>query len=157
MSLTRHKRLKQGGPLRPMSDKRLAKLGGWALSTFAPKRPQPAVPPQRRKTLSDRSGKVCEARLPGCWGRATDPHHRVTRKDGGRHGQAKQQSDQLSNLLHLCRSCHDYAHGPMSVTNPLGLRLYENQIPAQEPVLYRGEPSYLDDLGGVWSAEEAGA
>jgi hypothetical protein len=155
--LTRHKRLKPGGPLRPVSDKKLAAAGGWLASTFAPKRPSPAVPSQRRKTLAERSGEDCEARLDGCWGRATDPHHRVIRQRGGRQGAAKEQSDQLSGLLHLCRFCHDWVHEHPARSRELGLLLRQHQIPAQELVAYRGEPSYLDPLGRVWSAEEVGA
>lgn len=155
--LTRHKGLKHGGPLRPVSEKRLAAAGGWLASTFLPKRSKPAVPPARRKTLAERSGGECEVRLPACLGRATDPHHRITRKDGGRHGESKERSDKLSNLLHLCRSCHEWIHDcPANARND-GHLLREYQIPAQEPLLYRGELVYLADDGSVHSFEEAGA
>jgi hypothetical protein len=54
--LARHKGLERGGPLRPVSDRKLKAAGGWLASTILPKRPSPAVPSQRRKTLADRSG-----------------------------------------------------------------------------------------------------
>jgi hypothetical protein len=151
--------LKPGGPLRPMSAKRLAALGGFALSTFAPKRPSPAVPAARRKTLAERSGGWCEPQIPeaGCWGRATDPHHRITRKDGGRHGEAKERSDQLSDLVHACRPCHRWIHDHPAKARDRGLLLKEHQIPAYEAVLYRGELSYLDPAGSVHSFDKAGA
>jgi hypothetical protein len=155
--LARHKGLERGGPLRPVSDKKLKAAGGWLASTFAPKRPAPAVPSQRRKTLAERSGGVCEARLDGCSGRAIDPHHRVIRQRGGRQAEAKERSDQLSGLLHLCRFCHDWVHDHPEKARQIGLLLRQHQIPAQELVAYRGEPSYLDPLGRVWSAEEVGA
>jgi hypothetical protein len=152
--------LKPGGPLRPVSEKRMELLraaGVVVRSTFLPKRPSPAVPSKRRKTLAERSGGWCEAQLDGCSGRAVDPHHRVVRGRGGTHGEAKERSDQLSALLHLCRSCHDWVHEHPAKARELGLLLRQHQIPAQELVAYRGEPSYLDPLGRVWSAEEVGA
>jgi hypothetical protein len=144
-------------PMRRASEKRLKAAGGWLASTILPKRPSPAVPSQRRKTLADRSGGVCEARLDGCSGRAIDPHHRVIRQRGGRQAEAKERSDQLSGLLHLCRFCHDWVHDHPEKARQIGLLLRQHQIPAQELVAYRGEPSYLDPLGRVWSAEEVGA
>jgi hypothetical protein len=153
--------VKPGGPLRPVSEKRMARLraaGVFLTSTFAPKRLKPAVPPARRLTLADRSGGVCEAQLKDCWGRATDPHHRVTRKDGGRRGAAKERSDRLPNLLHLCRCCHAQVHAYPKRSYGLyrGWLVTEKQNPALRPVLYRGELVYLDDAGGVHSFEKAG-
>jgi hypothetical protein len=157
--LARHKGLERGGPLRPVSDKKLKAAGGWLASTILPKRPQPAVPSQRSKTLADRSGSWCEPQLAeaGCWGRATDPHHRITRKDGGRHGEAKERSDQLSGLVHACRPCHRWVHDHPAKARDLGLLLREHQIPAYEPVLYRGDLVYLDDAGDTHHFEEVGA
>lgn len=143
-----------------VSAKRLTALGGFARSTFSPKSsPKPAVPAARRKTLADRSGGWCEPQIPeaGCWGRATDPHHRITRKDGGRHGQAKERSDQLSDLVDSCRPCHRWVHEHPAKARDRGLLLKEHQIPADEPVLRRGELVYLTDAGDVVSCVEAGA
>jgi hypothetical protein len=120
-------------------------------------RPKAAVPAARRKSLIERSERLCEAWLTGCWGRATDPHHRITRKDGGRHGQAKERSDRMSGLLHVCRPCHRWIHEHPAAAEPMGLLLPESAIPAQVPVLYRGESKYLDDDGRVWAFEEVGA
>jgi hypothetical protein len=151
--------LKPGGPLRPISAKRLAELGGFALSTFAPKRPSPAVPSQRRKTLAERSGGVCEIQLEGCYRRAVHPHHRITTKSGGRKGAAKVEHDQLSDLLHLCWHCHDVVtREPKWAKRWVnGWSLDENDIPTQRPVLYRGDLVYLDDAGNKHSYEKAGA
>lgn len=149
----------RGGPLAKISAKRLAALGGFTRSSFSPKSSsKPAVPAARRKTLADRSAGWCEPRIPeaGCWGRATDPHHRITRKDGGRHGQAKERSDQLSDLVHSCRPCHRWVHDHPAKARDRGLLLKEHQIPTAEPVLYRGDLVYLDDAGEIHSFEAVG-
>jgi hypothetical protein len=36
-----------------------------------------------------------------------DPHHRMTRGSGGVHGDAAEASNDIRNLLMLCRPCHD--------------------------------------------------
>jgi hypothetical protein len=157
--LARHKGLERGGPLRPVSDRKLKAAGGWLASTLPPKRPTPAVPPARRKTLADRSDGWCEIQLAGCQGRAVHPHHRITTKSGGRHGAAKVEHDQLSDLLHVCWYCHDVVtREPKWAKRWVnGWSLDESDIPAQHPVLYRGELSYLDDAGSVHSLDKAGA
>lgn len=37
-----------------------------------------------------------------------DPHHRMTRGSGGVHGVAADVSNDVRNLLMLCRPCHDH-------------------------------------------------
>ena len=111
----------------------------------------PAVPDDVRAALAKRSGGWCEARLPGCWGRATDPHHRVSTKSGGRFGEAKVEHDRLSDLIHCCRLCHEWATTRPYKANVLGLVLWEGDNPAMKPVLllaHDPEPVYLDDAGG---------
>jgi len=47
---------------------------------------------------------LCEGcRMPG----GTDAHHRQTRGSGGVHGTAEKVSNDVRNLLMLCRPCHD--------------------------------------------------
>jgi hypothetical protein len=47
--------------------------------------------------LLERSGGMCEARIPGCCtGKATDRHHRTKVRSDNR----------LANLMHLCTNCH---------------------------------------------------
>jgi hypothetical protein len=147
-------------PMRQMSERRLQAFldaGRYPTTTFSSKRPEPAVPPARRIELADRSGDWCEAGLNGCWRRATDPHHRILRGDGGVHGEAKEASDKLSDLLHLCRWCHCWAHAHRDDANHLGLILKRHQIPSQSFVVYRGEVMYLDDEGRVHDFAEVGA
>lgn len=51
-----------------------------------------------------RSWGACE----GCRAfTALDPHHRMTRGSGGVHGAASDVSNDVRNLLMLCRACHD--------------------------------------------------
>lgn len=47
-------------------------------------------------------------RCEGCGSYAPlDPHHRMTRGSGGVHGAAEPVSNDVRNLLMLCRVCHD--------------------------------------------------
>lgn len=98
-------------PMPRVSAKRAAALRTPAGGVPPVPRPRvhPAVPPAKRRTLAERSGGWCEIRLDGCWGRATDPHHRVTRK-GPRTEAERQRLDRLSSLLHGCRFCHGEVH-----------------------------------------------
>ncbi len=50
-----------------------------------------------------RSGAMCEARIENvCTVRAIHVHHRLMRSSGG--------GNQVANLLHLCRACHEFIH-----------------------------------------------
>lgn len=93
----------------------------------------------------------------GCLQWAMQVHHRITRKDGGRHGQAKVQSDRLSDLLDVCWFCHFCVHYEVTQAYEAGWLLHEWQNPAQEWVTYRGEVMYLTDDGAVLDYETAGA
>jgi hypothetical protein len=119
-------------------------------------RVKPAVPAEVRELLAARSGGWCEAQLVGCTGTATDAHHRVTQKAGGRSAAAKAAHDRLSNLVHLDRTCHDWIGARPAEAYDLGLSLKEGQDPAKEPVVYRGELSYLTDDGQVFDFAEVG-
>ncbi|MGE0796207.1 MAG: HNH endonuclease [Acidimicrobiia bacterium] len=60
------------------------------------------IPATSRRAVAERSGGRCEVRIRGvCTGRAVHLHH-VQRRDGGDHSP--------SNLLHVCRRCHDHVH-----------------------------------------------
>jgi hypothetical protein len=58
-----------------------------------------------RATILVRSGGVCE--WPSCMDRATDLHHRLNRKMGGRKGGRADQLNGAAWLLHACRYHHD--------------------------------------------------
>lgn len=153
--------MKRGGPLKRYSRLRaytpLRRYTALASSSAKATPQARRLPIDVRASAEERSAGWCEAQLPGCTGLATQPHHRVTRKAGGRHGAAAQRSDRLSNLLHLDASCHSLITDHPGRAYTYGLSLREFEDPALTPVLYRGELSYLDDLGGVHSFEKAGA
>lgn len=118
---------------------------------------KPAVPAEVRELLIARSGGWCEAQIPTiCTGGATDSAHRITRKAGGRHGQAKAEHDQLANLLDLCRACHRWTHDNPHSAKDLGLALSETDEPCSCPVAYRGAVAYLADDGSLSTTAPAG-
>ena len=92
---------------------------------------RPAAPKRVLDALAARSGGLCEARLPGCLGRATDPCHRVGQAQGG--------PDTLENLWHGCRACHSWTHQRVAEALDLGLMLRSWQIPELEPMAYRNQ------------------
>ena len=120
---------------------------------------RPAVPVDVRAVLEKRSGAVCELlACEGCLWSATDVHHRVTTKSGGRCGEVRDGHDRLANLLHGCRPCHEAVHQMGTRAFVAGWRVREGFDPAHIPVWYRGGGErWLDDLGGVHEDEEAGA
>lgn len=63
---------------------------------------------EARKLVKARSGGLCEIRMMGCYGLATDWHHRQLRSQGGKW--------EARNGLHACRFCHE------AVTNTRGHR-----------------------------------
>ena len=68
--------------------------------------------PRARRALWDRSDGLCEVVEAGvrCLRPAAEAHHRVHRGAGGRHGEAKRQSDSLENLMAICSEHHFYFH-----------------------------------------------
>lgn len=165
---------RQSKPLSPFSPGRLEQFreNGWPTnSTFAPRpreprdrkptRRQPAVPIDVRDALKKRAGEGfwCEIQMSGCFGRGTDPSHRITTKSGGRHGAAKVEHDRLSDVLWACRACHDWLgeHPEASKQERVGWALEEWQNPTEWPVLYRGRLVFLDDFGGVHDYEDGAA
>jgi hypothetical protein len=115
------------------------------------------VPVEVRRALAARSGAVCEIGRDGCLGAARDVHHRVLRGNGGRHGSARETSDRLSNLLHLCRVCHEWVHAHVAAAREAGWLLDGREVPPQVALAYRGEPRYLADDGRVAPFEAVGA
>lgn len=126
-------------------------------TAMKPYRWKPAVPAEVREQLVARSGGWCELRLPGCLGGATDPSHRKTQKAGGRHGAAKVEHDQLSDVMDACRACHRWVHARVREAREMGLMLEEWQNPEDEFVVYRGKLSYLTNDGRVLDYFETNA
>lgn len=98
-----------------------------------------------------RSGGWCEIGLPGCTRVATDIHHRLGRKAGGRKGDAAERINQPSNLIHACRSCHRVVTSPVGEWRQealdRGLIVLEHEVPAEVPCGLRTGPVYLLDDG----------
>jgi hypothetical protein len=115
------------------------------------------VPVDVRLAVEVRSGGVCEVARRGCLGAAREVHHRLARGSGGRRGSARLVSDSLANLLHVCRLCHDWSHLHPASAREAEWLLGGREVPAQLPLVYRGEPAFLDDLGGVHAFDLAGA
>jgi hypothetical protein len=70
-----------------------------------------------RPLVHARSRGRCEARIPGvCTGKATHVHHRKLRGLGGGGG-----SNELSNLIDLCLTCHAFVHENPAWAKRVGL------------------------------------
>lgn len=99
----------------------------------------PLKPKSQRKTrfeeeldaitpaLEARSGGRCELGAPCCTGRAVDRCHRKGRGQGG--------TNNLANLLHGCRACHNWCHMHPALAYSLGWLVNSWQNPAEVEVL----------------------
>lgn len=148
--LTRRTRLEPGGPI-------ARRVGLRAKSAPKKQRIKSAVPAGVRTRIDERSGGWCEMMLRFCIGRASQVHHRITVKAGGRRGEAKTRHDRLSNCVHACSMCHLDVTGDPKLAYESGLSLREYQDPALNPVLIRGQLVYLTDDGSVVSYQAVGA
>jgi len=85
---------------------RRAKIG----QAQPPKQTRPVSRPKRgpaelkaaKAVVRARSRGFCEVNALGCTGKAIHAHHKRRRSQGG--------SDAPENLVHTCRSCHDFIH-----------------------------------------------
>lgn len=75
-------------------------------------------PPRVRALIETRSCHLCEI----CGDYGVQVHHRLPRKSGGRHGEAKVRVNSPANGLMVCTVCHDVAEG-RSVVNRWGNRI----------------------------------
>jgi hypothetical protein len=151
--------------LRAFSDKRLRELADAGIahptSTFKPK-PKMAMPKRAKDTrpkrsveelVDARSGGMCE--LPDCARQQTDRHHRLNRKQGGRHGEAKERVNGVAWLLGVCRPHHRRVTSPVGEVRKealdKGWLLLEHQDATRVPVWTRhsDEPVYLT-ADGAW-------
>src|SRR5690348_1617694 len=75
------------------------------------KRIKPKLQPARKRKLVERSAGCCELVISDiCQAEAVDVAHRIGEGMGGRHGEAAERNDRLSNVLHSCRDCHQWCH-----------------------------------------------
>lgn len=165
MTLQRHTPLAAGKPLAPVSAKRLAAGPVW--STFLPRNARASKPKRPRDTgpsrgvrqiVADRSGRRCE--WPACVSRASDVHHRLNRKSGGRHGEAAERINGAAWLLACCRAHHSLVTDPVGdvrkLAESMGWVLREHQDAEATPVLTRHYPApVLLANDGTWTLPEA--
>jgi hypothetical protein len=120
-----------------------------AMKTTAPK---PKLTPAQKAPLLERSEGICEIGTAYCTYFATDVCHRRGEKAGGRHGEAAVLNDRLSNVLHGCRTCHNFTGMWPKTAELNGWRLTELADPLAERVNRRGVFVLLDDEGGMTDA-----
>lgn len=127
--------------------------------------PRPAAPAPRRtrdtgptaavrQLIAARSTGRCE--WPGCPRPATDVHHRLNRKAGGRHGAASDRINGAGWLLAACRPHHDTVTSPTgevrALVERMGWLLREHQDAETTPVVTRHHPlPLLLCADGTWT------
>jgi hypothetical protein len=119
----------------------------------------PAAGPsaKTRRLVYARAGKSGEwpggCEYPGCTRARTELHHRLNRKDGGRHGAACVRINGAAWLLAVCRVHHRLVTSAcgavLAQARADGWVLMEHQDAAVTPVLTRHHdlPVLLDDVG----------
>jgi hypothetical protein len=122
-------------------------------SAIAKSAPKPKLTVVQKRPLLERSEGVCEIGTAYCTHFATDVCHRRGEKAGGRHGVAAVLNDRLSNVLHGCRTCHNFTGMWPKTAELNGWRLTELADPLAERVNRRGRLVLLDDEGGVFDAD----
>lgn len=102
--------------------------------------------PQVRGVVHARSEFVCEmcGRKP-----AVEHHHRRNRGGGGT---KRLDSATASACLHLCRHCHRLIGSEPDLSFTCGWLVSQYDSPLSTPVVYRGSPVLLDDLGNMREA-----
>lgn len=144
--LRRGKPPARGGPLRRTALQTRARDTGPSKTT--------------RDLVHKRSGDRCE--WPGCPRMRRDVHHRLNRKDGGRHGEMRDRLNGAAWLLDACRHHHRLVTNPVGEDRILALHMgwlleeFTDGAPTDAllvPVLTRHHPRpVLLDNAGDWRA-----
>lgn len=100
--------------------------------------------PNVRARVRDRSGGFCEARLPGCEGRAMHVHHRKLRRHG---------DERVEALLDVCFRCHDLIHKIGGEAYKRGLLVRSYDDPAMVPVVAGDENVHQHDESEIVPGE----
>lgn len=99
------------------------------------------MPQETVDTVHARSGYRCE----GCGGHSHHLHHRKLRSQGGGH--------EVSNILGLCRPCHDWAHQHPALARERGWIVKGSRDPREVPARIKTHHGVrwglLDDEGGI--------
>jgi len=109
----------------------------------------------QRDALTERSGGICEIQTLDCKWEAVDPCHRIGEGSGGRHGEAAEINDRLSNLMAGCRRCHDWCHRNPKAAQAERWMLRNGDDPLVEPVHYRRTSWRLLADDGTWELTSA--
>ncbi len=140
--------------LTPLARSSLSRNAGPKLPA-KPKRARDTGPSQRvRGLVALRSGGICE--WPGCGQQATDQHHRLNRKAGGRHGEMAERINQAAWLLHACRDHHRVVTSPVGEARlqslAMGWLLLEGHDALRVPAVTRHGRVWLTNDGRfIWS------
>ncbi|WP_250029709.1 hypothetical protein [Paractinoplanes maris] len=115
-----------------------------------PKRARDTGPSKAvRALVAVRSEGWCEWH--DCWLVAAEVHHRLNRKNGGRHGEAAVRINQPAWLLHACRRHHSLVTSPVGADRALaresGWLLHEHEDALSVPVLSRHGLVLLENDG----------
>ena len=122
----------------------------------ATRRPKDTGPTARVRALVRlRSQGWCE--WPVCGRTATDVHHRLNRKAGGRHGEMARRINQPAWLLHACRDHHRAVTSPagaaLDLAHDTGWLLREGSDALLIPVSSRHGCVWLTDDGLVLTSD----
>lgn len=172
--MNQRKPLKRGTPLPKMSARRAAEYdasGVKPMTTFRPRAreaklamPRPVYTGPKRPVcalVDARSGGMCE--FPGCTRHQDHRHHRLNRKSGGRHGEARERLNGAAWLLAVCATHHDIVTNPTGelreTVERMGWVLREHQDATQTEVFTRHQvdPVFLANDGRWVSYEDAAA
>jgi hypothetical protein len=140
---------------------RSALHAGSAARKAAPKRRDTRPTAKVRALVRERSGGWCE--WAGCWLAASEQHHRLNRKQGGRHGEAAVRINQAAWIVDACAEHHRLVTSPHGAARQLaresGWLLEEHEDARAVSVLSRHGRVWLGDDGSVSTtipyAEEA--
>jgi 5-methylcytosine-specific restriction protein A len=83
--------------------------------------------------------------------RAVEHHHRRPRGMGSTN---QPDTTTASACLHVCRPCHRLAETERNLAMTCGWLVSQYDTPTDVPVVYRGEPVRLDDLGNLQPVQE---
>lgn len=116
-------------------------------------RRETGFPPDVKTIITERANGMCEIMRPGCTGRGTEHHHRMTRGMGS----AKVVGvNAAANGLLACSACHKHITEHPADAYEKGWAVRRNSIvtPAESRVWWRSSRwLYLDDFGGMrWAA-----
>ena len=109
------------------------------------------VKPIVGQLVIERDQEQCVARVthPGKAAPGEQIHHRKPRRMGGT---TQRSTNGVTNLIYLCRPCHEWIENNRDLSTDLGWLLRASQSPTEAPLLYRGVWSLLRDDGTISAA-----